>query len=74
MEFDASALRTFNPVPTIIHNLMEIQGLQDFREPLFLIVIVARPNRIEPDFWNEVLTAIPVIAPFQIPYAYLSTR
>lgn len=38
MEFDAATLRKFNPVPTIIHNLIEIQNLQDFREPLFLIV------------------------------------
>ena len=47
MEFDASALRIFNPVPTIIHNLVEIQGLQDFREHLFLIVTELFTNALD---------------------------
>ncbi len=47
MEFDASTLRLVNPVPTIIHNLMEIQNLQDFREPLFLIVTELFSNALD---------------------------
>ena len=47
MECDASTLRLVNPVPTIIHNIMEIQSLQDFREPLFLIVTELFGNALD---------------------------
>lgn len=47
MEFDACTLRELNPVPAMINNLMEIQGLQVFREPLFLIVSELFSNALD---------------------------
>jgi len=35
---DFNTLRRFNPVPTLVNSLMEIQGLTPFRESIFLIV------------------------------------
>ncbi len=47
MELQALALRTVNPVPVLIHSVMEIQGLIEYRETIFLIVTELFANALE---------------------------
>jgi anti-sigma regulatory factor (Ser/Thr protein kinase) len=47
MEFDIDALRQVNPVPVIVNALMEIQGLQHFRQAIFLIVSELFANALD---------------------------
>lgn len=47
MEFDMDALRQVNPVPVIVNALMEIQGLQHYRQSIFLIVSELFANALD---------------------------
>lgn len=38
LEFDISTLKSLNPVPLMVNALMEIQGLHDHRQAIFIIV------------------------------------
>lgn len=38
IEFDVSTLRVINPVPMMVDALMEIQGLQEHRQAIFVII------------------------------------
>lgn len=47
MEFQSSSLRHANPVPVVINLIMEIQGLIEHRESIFLIVTELFANALE---------------------------
>ncbi len=47
MEFHSSTLRHINPLPVIINSIMEIQGLLEHRESIFLIVTELFANALE---------------------------
>lgn len=47
MEFDIDALRLLNPVPVIVNALMELQGLQEHRQAIFLIISELFTNALE---------------------------
>lgn len=47
MEFHSSTLRQINPVPVVINSIMEIQGLTEHREAIFLIVTELFANALE---------------------------
>lgn len=47
MEFDISALRVLNPVPLMVNTLMELQGLQDHRQAIFMIVSELFANALD---------------------------
>ncbi|MBW6452975.1 MAG: SpoIIE family protein phosphatase [Methyloprofundus sp.] len=47
IEFDAATLRYINPVPVVINSIMEIQGLIEHREAIFLIVTELFANALD---------------------------
>jgi len=47
MEFHSSTLQHINPVPVVINSIMEIQGLIEHREAIFLIVTELFANALE---------------------------
>lgn len=47
MEFEVDALRKVNPVPVLVDTLMEIQGLQNQRQTIFLIVSELFTNALD---------------------------
>ena len=47
MEFDISSLREINPVPVMVNTLMEIQGLQNYRQDIFMIVSELFANALD---------------------------
>lgn len=47
MELHISTLRHVNPVPVVIHSIMDIQGLLEHRESIFLIVTELFANALE---------------------------
>lgn len=47
MVFDIDALRSVNPVPVMVNALMEIQGLQKYRQAIFLIVTELFANALD---------------------------
>lgn len=47
MELQAAALRKVNPVPVLIHSVMEVQDLIEHRESIFLIVTELFANALE---------------------------
>ncbi|MCK9608629.1 MAG: serine/threonine-protein phosphatase [Methylomonas sp.] len=47
MEFDIDALRIVNPVPVLVNALMEIQGLKQYRQAIFLIVSELFANALD---------------------------
>ena len=47
MEFNIDALRVLNPVPVIVDALMEIQGLQQHRQAIFLIITELFANALD---------------------------
>lgn len=47
MEFDGAALRSLNPVPIMVNTLMEIQGLQQHRQTIFMIVTELFANALD---------------------------
>ncbi|MGR8931468.1 MAG: ATP-binding SpoIIE family protein phosphatase [Gammaproteobacteria bacterium] len=47
MEFGMDALRELNPVPVMVNALMEIQGLQEHRQSVFLIVSELFANALD---------------------------
>ena len=47
MEFELDALREVNPVPVIVNALMEIQGLQHYRQAIFLIISELFANALD---------------------------
>lgn len=47
MELDINALRALNPVPVIVNALMEIQGLQEHRQAIFLIITELFANALD---------------------------
>jgi len=47
MEFDADALRLLNPVPVMVNALMEIQGLHEHRQSIFLIISELFTNALD---------------------------
>jgi two-component system, HptB-dependent secretion and biofilm response regulator len=52
MEFHVTTLRHLNPVPVMVNSLMEIQGLQNHRESIFLIVSELFNNSLEHGILN----------------------
>ncbi len=47
MEFDINALRKLNPVPVMVNALMEIQGLQEHQQAIFMIVTELFANALD---------------------------
>lgn len=47
MEFDIDTLRVTNPVPLMVNALMEIQGLQEHRQAIFMIVSELFANALD---------------------------
>ncbi|WP_051906377.1 SpoIIE family protein phosphatase [Methylomarinum vadi] len=47
MEFDITTLKKLNPVPVVVNALMEIQGLQEHRQTIFLIVTELFANALD---------------------------
>lgn len=47
MEFDIDSLRHINPVPVMVNTLMEIQGLQNYRQDIFMIVSELFANALD---------------------------
>ena len=47
MEFHVTTLRHMNPVPVMVNSLMEIQGLQNHRESIFVIVSELFANSLD---------------------------
>ncbi|MBD9357231.1 ATP-binding SpoIIE family protein phosphatase [Methylomonas albis] len=47
MEFDIDSLRLINPVPVMVNTLMEIQGLQNYRQDIFMIVSELFANALD---------------------------
>ncbi len=47
MQFDIDTLRVVNPVPVMVNALMEIQGLQDHRQAIFMIVSELFANALD---------------------------
>lgn len=47
MEFDVVSLRSLNPVPIVVNALMEIQGLQEHRQTIFMIVTELFANALD---------------------------
>lgn len=47
MEFEVDALRKVNPVPVLVDTLMDIQGLQNQRQTIFLIVSELFANALD---------------------------
>jgi len=47
MELQAAALRKVNPVPVLIHSVMEVQDLIEHRETIFLIVTELFANALD---------------------------
>ncbi|MDD1620303.1 MAG: SpoIIE family protein phosphatase [Methylococcaceae bacterium] len=47
MEFDISTLREINPVPLMVNTAMEIQGLQEHRQAVFMIVSELFTNALD---------------------------
>ena len=47
MELDINALRQLNPVPVMVNALMEIQGLQEHRQSIFLIASELFANALD---------------------------
>ena len=47
MEFHVTTLRHINPVPVMVNSLMEIQGLQNHRESIFVIVSELFANSLD---------------------------
>ena len=47
MEFGVDALRILNPVPVMVNALMEIQGLQEHRQSIFLIISELFANALD---------------------------
>ncbi|WP_305906863.1 SpoIIE family protein phosphatase [Methylomarinum sp. Ch1-1] len=47
MEFDIDALKKLNPVPMMVNALMEIQGLQEHRQVIFMIVTELFTNALD---------------------------
>ncbi len=47
MEFDINTLRVLNPVPMMVNVLMEIQGLQDHRQAIFMIASELFANALD---------------------------
>ena len=45
--FYADTLKRFNPVPMVVNALMDIQGLQPYRESIFLVVTELFVNSLE---------------------------
>jgi serine phosphatase RsbU (regulator of sigma subunit) len=47
MEFDIDILRELNPVPLMVNTLMELQGLQNHRQAIFMIVSELFANALD---------------------------
>ncbi|WP_020485441.1 ATP-binding SpoIIE family protein phosphatase [Methylomonas sp. MK1] len=47
MEFDIDSLRLINPVPVMVNTVMEIQGLQNYRQDIFMIVSELFANALD---------------------------
>lgn len=47
MELEIDALRLLNPVPVLVDALMEIQGLQQYRQSIFLIISELFANALD---------------------------
>ncbi len=47
MEFDIQALRNLNPVPVLVNSLMEIQGIKDHQQTIFMIVTELFANALD---------------------------
>lgn len=47
MEFDISTLRAINPVPIMVNALMDIQGLQEHRQAIFMIISELFANALD---------------------------
>jgi serine phosphatase RsbU (regulator of sigma subunit) len=47
MEFGIDSLRHINPVPVMVNTLMEIQGLQNYRQDIFMIISELFANALD---------------------------
>ncbi len=47
LEFSSDALRKMNPVPVLVNAVMEIQGLQDYQQDIFMIITELFANALD---------------------------